>query len=70
MFLTPPEAAAILRNAGARRVTVQDRQWRGLYAFFERAGRIEVWRLRPDARPENFARDVARELGNEEKRAA
>ena len=69
-MLTPAEAAAVLRRAGARRVSVLDRRFRGLFAYFEFAGLVQIWRLRADARIENFARDVARELGENQQKAA
>jgi hypothetical protein len=43
---------------------------RGIFAYFEFDGLIQVWRLRADARIENFARDVERELGDNQQRAA
>lgn len=69
-MMTPEETAAVLRQAGARRVAVLDRRLRGIFAYFEFGGLIQVWRLRADARIDNFARDVARELGDNQQRAA
>jgi hypothetical protein len=62
MFLTPDDAAAILRQAGARRVAILDKLF-ALFAFFEHRGVAQVWRIRKAAHVSNFERDVARELG-------
>lgn len=63
--LTTEGAAAILTQAGARRVTLKQKaagRFREILAYFEHRGTGHVWRVRGDGYVQNFQRDVEREL--------